>query len=71
MERLEKSGLWLKNWLEHQTPDDFWRHGSMCEDYARVQVPVYAVSGWADGYCRSVFRLMEHLPGPRQGRVGP
>jgi uncharacterized protein len=71
MQRLEKSGLWLKNWLEHQTRDAFWRHGSVCEDYAGVRVPVYAVSGWADGYCRAVFRLVQNLPGPRKGLVGP
>ena len=69
--RLEHSGLWLKNWLEHQTRDDFWRHGSICEAFSDVQVPVYAVSGWADGYCRSVFRLMESLSVPRKGLVGP
>jgi len=71
MARLEHSGLWLKNWLEHQRRDDFWRHGSVCEDYSAIEVPVFAVSGWADGYCRSVFRLTEHLPGPRLGLVGP
>ena len=27
-ERLESSGLWLKNWLEHQRRDAFWQHGS-------------------------------------------
>lgn len=71
MERLEGSGLWLKNWLEHQTRDEFWQHGSVCEDWSRIQIPVYAVSGWADGYCRSVFRLMENLQGPKKGLVGP
>ncbi|MCB1357666.1 MAG: CocE/NonD family hydrolase [Maritimibacter sp.] len=71
LERLEGSGLWLKNWLEHQRRDAFWQHGSICEDWSRVQVPVYAVSGWADGYPRSVFRLMENLQGPKKGLVGP
>lgn len=71
MERLEGSGLWLKNWLEHQTRDDFWKHGSVCEDWNDIQIPVYAVSGWADGYCRSVFRLMENLKGPKKGLIGP
>lgn len=71
MERLEGSGLWLKNWLEHQTRDAFWKHGSICEDYSDIQIPVYAVSGWADGYCRTVFRLMENLSVPRKGLVGP
>ncbi|MFP4239086.1 MAG: CocE/NonD family hydrolase [Rhodosalinus sp.] len=71
MQRLQGSGLWLKTWLSHQRRDAFWRHGSICEDWAAVEVPVYAVSGWADGYCRSVFRLMENLTGPRKGLVGP
>lgn len=71
IDRLKGSGFWLKNWLEHQTRDDYWKHGSVCEDISRIKVPVYAVSGWADGYCRAVFRLMESLPGPKKGLVGP
>ncbi|WP_420558324.1 CocE/NonD family hydrolase [Roseovarius sp.] len=71
MQRLTGSGLWLKNWAEHQRRDDFWKHGSVCEDIGRIQVPVYAASGWADGYCRTVFRLMENLQCPRKGLVGP
>ncbi len=70
-ERLDGSGLWLENWLRHQTRDDFWKHGSVCENFADIEVPVYAVSGWADGYCSSVFRLVENLPSPVKGIVGP
>jgi len=70
-DRLKNSGLWLKNWLQHQTRDDFWKYGSVCEDYSKIKVPVYAVGGWADGYCGSVFRLMQNLTGPRKGLVGP
>ncbi len=70
-DRLDGAGLWLKTWLEHQHRDDYWRHGSVCEDYADIEVPVYAVSGWADGYCRAVFRLVENLKGPVKGLVGP
>jgi putative CocE/NonD family hydrolase len=69
--RLRGSGLWLKNWLEHQTRDEFWKHGSICENYDDVQIPIYAVSGFADGYCRSVFRMVENLPAPAKGIVGP
>lgn len=71
MQRLEHSGLWLKNWLQHQHRDAFWQHGSVCEDYAAIQVPVFAVGGWADGYPRAVLRLVENLPGPRMGLIGP
>jgi uncharacterized protein len=70
-DRLEGSGLWLDTWLRHQHRDDFWKHGSICEDFSAVQVPVMAVSGWADGYTNSVFRLMENLEVPRQALVGP
>ena len=70
-ERLEGSGLWLAEWLRHQRRDAYWRHGSICEDWGRVQCPVMAVSGWADGYSNAVFRLLQHLPGPRLGLVGP
>ncbi|CUH41019.1 Cocaine esterase [Jannaschia seosinensis] len=69
--RLDESGLWLETWLGHQTRDTFWKHGSVCENWADIEVPVYAVSGWVDGYCRAVFRLVENLRGPAKGIVGP
>ena len=71
LERLDKSGLWLETWLHHQHRDDFWKHGSVCEDYAAITCPVMAVSGWADGYSNAVFRLMENLTVPRKGLIGP
>ncbi|MDA2804134.1 CocE/NonD family hydrolase [Nocardiopsis suaedae] len=70
-ERLEGSGLWLDTWLRHQRRDDYWRHGSVCEDLSAIRVPVMAVSGWADGYSNAVFRLMEGLTVPRLGLIGP
>ncbi|WP_290785102.1 CocE/NonD family hydrolase [Halomonas sp.] len=71
LERLDGSGLWLSQWLAHQRRDDYWKHGSVCEDYSAIQCPVYAVSGWADGYCNAVFRVLERLSVPRKGLVGP
>ena len=70
-ERLQGSGLWLETWLEHQRRDDYWRHGSIIEDYSAVQVPVFAASGWADGYSNAVFRLLEGLQVPTRGLIGP
>lgn len=71
MERLEKSGLWLAKWLSHQQRDDYWRHGSVCENFAAIRCPVMAVSGWADGYSNAVFRLLAGLETPRKGLIGP
>jgi hypothetical protein len=70
-ERLEGSGLWLDKWLRHQHRDEYWQHGSVCEDYSAIRCPVYAVSGWADGYSNAVFRLLENLSVPRKGLIGP
>ncbi len=70
LERLEGSGLWLKKWLEHQRFDDYWKHGSVSENYEAITCPVYAVGGWADGYTNTVFRLVENLKGPVKGLIG-
>lgn len=71
LQRLDANEPWLLHWMQHQHRDDYWRHGSICEDWSRVQTPVMAVSGWADGYSNAVFRLLQHLQGPKQGLVGP
>ena len=71
LERLEHSGLWLDTWLRHQRRDDYWKHGSVCEDYTQIRCPVMTVGGWADGYTNAVFRLLARLQVPRLGLVGP
>lgn len=70
-ERLRGSGLWLEKWLRHPRRDDYWKHGSVCEDFSAIKCPVMAVSGWADGYSNAVFRLLEGLSVPRKGLIGP
>jgi uncharacterized protein len=69
--RLQHSGLWLATWMRHQERDEFWTHGSVCEDPAAIRCPVMAVGGWADGYSNAVFRLLASLDVPRKGLVGP
>lgn len=58
-------------WARHQTRDAYWKQGSVCEDPAAIEVPVFAIGGWADGYSNAVPRLLERLPGPCLGLVGP
>ncbi|MCG6657819.1 CocE/NonD family hydrolase [Halomonas campisalis] len=70
-QRLEGSGLWLATWLEHPHRDAYWRHGSICEDFSRIEVPVLAASGWADGYSNAVKRLVAALPQCCKGLIGP
>ncbi len=70
-ERLALTPAFIGPWLEHQLRDGYWRHGSVREDYAAIDVPVYAVGGWSDGYTDAIPRLLAGLPGPRKGLIGP
>jgi putative CocE/NonD family hydrolase len=70
-ERLEAAPNFLEAWLTHQLRDDYWRHGSACEDYAAIRCPVMAIAGWTDGYTDAAFRLLEHLDVPCRALVGP
>ena len=71
LERLANVPLFLEIWTRHQRRDAYWRHGSVCEDYAAIQCPVYAVGGWTDGYTNAIPRLLERLAVPRKGLIGP
>jgi hypothetical protein len=70
-ERLERTPHFVEQWLAHQLRDDYWRHGSACENYAAIRCPVLAIGGWTDGYTDSVLRLLEHLDVPCRGLIGP
>lgn len=69
--RLENTPPYIQAWLSHQTRDAFWKHGSVCEDYSAIEAPVYAIGGWGDAYTNAVPRLLEGLPGPKKGLIGP
>lgn len=71
LERLEHTPPFVEEWVSHQTRDDYWKHGSVNEDYSNITIPVLTMSGWADGYTNAVFRLMRHLNVPKKGIIGP
>jgi putative CocE/NonD family hydrolase len=60
----------LSKWMAHMERDDFWKHGSVCENYGDIQCAVFAVTGWTDGYSDPVLRLMQNLKVPRKGLIG-
>lgn len=71
LERLENMPLWMAQWMEHQTRDEYWKHGSVCENYDEIEVPVFAIDGWEDAYSNTVLSLMKGLSVPRKGIIGP
>lgn len=70
-ERLERNEPWLLNWLEHQTYDAYWKHGSLCEDYEAIQCAVYLIGGWRDGYTNCNLRSFQRLRCPKKALIGP
>lgn len=71
LERLENTSPPVEQWLSHQFRDDYWKQGSVNEDYGAITCAVYAVGGWSDGYTNSIPRLLSGLTGPRKGLIGP
>lgn len=72
--RLEGTPPFIETWLAHQRRDDFWKQGSICEDYGAVTCPVYMVGGWADGYTNAIPRTLAGLSAagtPCKGLIGP
>jgi uncharacterized protein len=70
-DRLEHAIFFPELWLEHSRRDDYWKHGSVCENYGAIACPVYAVGGWADAYSNAIPRLLAGLKVPRKGLIGP
>jgi len=69
--RLEAEPFLAPRWASHQSRDAYWRHGSICEDWARMTVPVLNIGGWADNYLNTLGQVMAHHPGVGQGLMGP
>lgn len=69
--RLENMPLLADTWLRHQHRDDYWKHGSINENYADIEAAVYMISGWGDSYVNTIPRMMEHLTCPKKALLGP
>ena len=71
LERLEAQPFLIEPWLKHQTRDDYWEHGSVCEDYSAIQAAVLSIGGWHDGYRNTPSHLVKNLSAPVKAIVGP
>jgi putative CocE/NonD family hydrolase len=62
---------WLLRWIEHQTEDQQWSQGSLCEDYGAIRCATFLIGGWRDGYPNCPLRTYQHLTCPKKLIVGP
>lgn len=71
LKRFDECQLLLPEWMSHQCKDDYWRHGSISEDYSQIDCPALIICGWADGYTNVAMRMAQHLPEASCVMIGP
>ena len=71
LERLENLNFFAANWFKHQTRDQYWKHGSICENFDDINIPVMIVSGWNDLYVNALPALMDNIKGYCHAVCGP
>jgi uncharacterized protein len=62
---------WFMLYLREQRDGPFWRRASLAPDYGRIQVPVFMIGGFLDGYRDSIPRFFDHVQAPVKALVGP
>lgn len=62
---------WLLKYKRQQTDGPFWNRASLNEDYSRIDIPVFILGGWYDGYRDFIPRFLEHADVPVKAILGP
>ncbi|MHA6323803.1 CocE/NonD family hydrolase [Roseivivax sp. CAU 1753] len=72
LDRLENTPFLISPWLAHDRRDAYWRHASVCEDYAAMDAAILSIGGWHDGYRNTPVKLLEGgTPGVVKAIMGP
>jgi len=72
LDRLENTPFLISDWLSHPARDDYWKHGSVCEDFSAIEAAVLSIGGWHDGYRNTPAKLLEaQTSGPVKAIMGP
>jgi predicted acyl esterase len=68
--RLENEPFLPSTWLRHQTRDEYWKHGSVCENFSAIKAKVLVVGGWGDAYKNTASNIVDNIEGSK-GIMGP
>ncbi len=69
--RIDGLPFFAAMWQRHPLRDDYWKRGSVCEDWGAIRTPTLAVGGWADPYVNAPPALAANLDVPVKALVGP
>ena len=61
----------VNKWMTHPLRDDYFKHGSVCEDPSRIKAATYLMAGMADMYSNNVARTLDSLSCPKRAMIGP
>jgi len=62
---------WLLKYKKQQVDGPFWNRASLNEDYSLIDIPVFLVGGYYDGYRDIVPRLVQNADVPYKVLLGP
>ena len=71
LRRIEKLPFLAAIWQRHPLRDDYWKHGSICEDWGAIQAATLAIGGWSDAYVNAPPALAANLAAPARALIGP
>ena len=70
-ERLERTPVWLFEWLRQQRDGPYWRQGSLAPHWDRLTTPMLLIGGWMDEYVDAALRMLERCTNaPRRALIG-
>lgn len=62
---------WLLKYKRQQTDGPFWDRASLNTDYSRIDIPMFVIGGWYDGYRDFVPRILQQADVPIKALLGP
>ncbi|HEU4571701.1 MAG TPA: CocE/NonD family hydrolase, partial [Candidatus Limnocylindrales bacterium] len=70
-DRLERTPVWLFEWLRQQHDGPYWRQGSLAPHWDRLTTPTFLIGGWMDEYVDAALRMLERCTNaPRRALIG-
>ena len=67
-DRLDRTPIWLFEWLRQQHDGPYGRQGSLAPEY---EAAIFLIGGWMDGYVDSALRMLERcVNAPRRALIG-
>ena len=61
LSRLDALDPCVNKWMPHLLKDDYFKQGSVSEDYSRIKVASFLIGGMADIYSENVMRCTNLL----------